>query len=114
MVRAHFSPPTSLFANPPPTPALHPRTELRHLPHVQAVALALSFNRADAHRRVAPPALNRQIVALEEELGLNLLERTTTRVRLTALKLLQVSLATPAPTAPATTKSRAPTFARAA
>ena len=88
--------------------------ELRHLRYFQAVARALSFNRVAAHRCVAPPAPNCQIVALEDELGLNLLERTITRVRLTALKLLQVSLATPAPTAPATTKSRAPTFARAA
>ncbi len=57
--------------------------ELRHLRYFQAVAQTLSFSRAAEQLRVAQPAISRQIVALEDELGLKLFERTTTRVRLT-------------------------------
>jgi DNA-binding transcriptional LysR family regulator len=57
--------------------------ELRHLRYFQAVAQTLSFSRAAAQLRIAQPAVSRQIVALEDELGLKLFERTTTRVRLT-------------------------------
>jgi LysR family transcriptional regulator, benzoate and cis,cis-muconate-responsive activator of ben and cat genes len=57
--------------------------ELRHLRYFKAVADTLSFSRAAEHLRVAQPAVSRQIVALEEEIGCPLFLRTTSRVRLT-------------------------------
>lgn len=57
--------------------------ELRHLRYFQAVADTLSFSRAAEQLRVAQPAISRQIVALEEEIGCALFIRTTSRVRLT-------------------------------
>jgi DNA-binding transcriptional LysR family regulator len=57
--------------------------ELRHLRYFKAVADTLSFSRAAEQLRVAQPAISRQIVALEEEIGCPLFIRTTSRVRLT-------------------------------
>lgn len=57
--------------------------ELRHLRYFQAVAETLSFSQAASRLRVAQPAVSRQIKALEQELGVALLIRTTTQVRLT-------------------------------
>ncbi|MEZ0216909.1 MAG: LysR family transcriptional regulator [Rariglobus sp.] len=59
------------------------RMELRHLRYFQAVADTLSFSRAAEQLRVAQPAISRQIVALEEEIGYALFIRSTSRVRLT-------------------------------
>lgn len=57
--------------------------ELRHLRAFVAVADELGFRRAAERLRIAQPALTRAVRALEENLGLKLLERTTRRVSLT-------------------------------
>jgi DNA-binding transcriptional LysR family regulator len=57
--------------------------ELRHLRYFVAVAEALSFRGAAERLRVAQPALSKQIRDLEEECGARLLDRNTSRVRLT-------------------------------
>ena len=58
--------------------------ELRHLRYFVAVAEALNFTKAAARLRLAQPALSRQVSDLEEELGVDLLKRTSHGVRLTA------------------------------
>jgi DNA-binding transcriptional LysR family regulator len=57
--------------------------ELRHLRYFVAVAEALNFTKAATGLRVAQPALSRQVSDLEEELGVDLLRRTSHGVRLT-------------------------------
>src|SRR5437868_4199522 len=57
--------------------------ELRHLRYFVSVAEALSFTKAAEKLHTAQPSLSRQIRALEEELGVRLLNRTKQRVTLT-------------------------------
>lgn len=57
--------------------------ELRHLRYFATVAEHLNFTKAAARLRVAQPALSRQIRDLEDELGVQLLERGPRAVKLT-------------------------------
>src|SRR5580658_4530817 len=57
--------------------------ELRHLRYYVAVAEELNFTKAAARLRLAQPALSRQVADLEDELGVDLLSRTSHGVRLT-------------------------------
>jgi DNA-binding transcriptional LysR family regulator len=58
--------------------------ELRHIRYFLAVAEALNFTKAATRLRVAQPALSRQVADLEDELGVDLLKRTSHGVVLTA------------------------------
>jgi DNA-binding transcriptional LysR family regulator len=58
--------------------------ELRHLRYFVAVAEVLSFTRAAEKLRLAQPSLTRQIHNLEQEIGVQLLNRSKSHVGLTA------------------------------
>jgi DNA-binding transcriptional LysR family regulator len=58
--------------------------ELRHLRYFVSVAETLNFTRAAEKLHTAQPSLSRQIKDLEEELGVQLLNRTKQAVTLTA------------------------------
>jgi DNA-binding transcriptional LysR family regulator len=58
-------------------------TDLRRLQYFIAVARERNFTRAAERLHVAQPALSRQVRLLEEELGVELLHRTTHEFELT-------------------------------
>ena len=58
--------------------------ELRHLRYFLVVGEHLSFTKASAQLRVAQPALSRQVQALEDEIGVDLMKRSPRGVTLTA------------------------------
>jgi DNA-binding transcriptional LysR family regulator len=58
--------------------------ELRHLRYFIAVAEAANFTHAASKMRVAQPALSRQIMDLEEEIGVDLMRRSPRGIVLTA------------------------------
>ncbi len=58
------------------------RVELRHLRYFETVGEVLNFTKAAQKLRVAQPALSRQIRDLEEELGVQLLERGSRATKL--------------------------------
>ena len=65
------------------TRAMLRQMELRHLRYFVAVAEELSFTRAAEKLRLAQPSLTRQVRNLEEEIGVQLLDRSNNRVLLT-------------------------------
>jgi DNA-binding transcriptional LysR family regulator len=62
---------------------LSPVTDLRRLQYFVAVARERNFTRAAERLHVAQPALSRQVRLLEQELGVELLHRTTHQFELT-------------------------------
>lgn len=65
------------------TSATVPKMELRHLRYFVAVAEALSFTKAAQKLHLAQPSLTRQVRNLEDEIGVQLLDRSNNRVELT-------------------------------
>src|SRR5262249_39673289 len=60
-----------------------PYMELRHLRYFVTVAEELNVSRASACLRISQPAVSRQLRDLEQELGVDLFDRTNSKLKLT-------------------------------
>lgn len=65
--------------------------DLRHLRYFQAVAEELSFSKAARRLRIAQPALSRAVQELEQEMGMQLIDRSRRIVALTPAGIVLLS-----------------------
>lgn len=74
-------------------PDIYVLMDLRQLGYLVALADELNFTRAAAREHIAQPAMSQQIRRLEKAVGLELVERSTRRVKITPAGQLLVARA---------------------